>query len=54
VLGFFSVNLRKALDESAGATSENDAKPVASAVEFFVFGFPEGSAVAVCKKKENE
>jgi hypothetical protein len=48
LLGFFSVNLKKALDASEGATSEDNAVAVPEAVEFFVFGRAVNSAVASC------
>lgn len=48
LLGFFSVNLRKALDGSHGATSEGNAKVVKEAVEFFVFGIAPNPAVKSC------
>jgi hypothetical protein len=54
LLGFFSVNLKKALDASAGIHSEANAVAVPEAVEFFVFGFPKKSAVTSCSKKETE
>ena len=38
LLGFFSVNLKKALDGSSGANSKANAVPVKDAVEFFVLG----------------
>jgi len=49
-LGFFSVNLRKALEGSQGAHSQEDAVAVKDAVEFFVFGPALKRAVASCKK----
>lgn len=48
LLGFFSVNLKKALDASEGATSEDNAVAVPNAVEFFVFGRAVNPAVASC------
>lgn len=48
LLGFFSVNLKKALEESEGATSQNEAVHVKGALEFFVFGRAVNSAVASC------
>ncbi len=51
VLGFFSVNLRKALDASASAKSENDAVAAPDALEFFVFGRPLEQAVSSSKCK---
>jgi len=48
LLGFFSVNLKKALDASEGATSEESAVAVPEAVEFFVFGRAVNPAVASC------
>lgn len=44
LLGLFSVNLKKAMDASEGAGSEDDAVFVGRALEFFVFG----PAVATC------
>ncbi len=38
LLGFFSVNLKRALDGSSGATSAQAAVAVPEALEFFVFG----------------
>ena len=48
LLGFFSVNLKKALDGSAGAHSEGEAVAVPDSVEFFVFGIAIKKAVATC------
>lgn len=48
LLGFFSVNLKKALEGSEGATSEGDAVAVKDAVEFFVFGKAVNQAVQTC------
>jgi hypothetical protein len=48
LLGFFSVNLKKALDASEGARSKAEAVPVKDALEFFVFGVAANSAVASC------
>jgi hypothetical protein len=48
LLGFFSVNLKKALDASEGATSESSAVVVPEAVEFFVFGRAVNPAVTSC------
>jgi hypothetical protein len=50
LLGFFSVNLKKALDASEGAGSEAKAVPVKEALEFFVFGVARNSAVESCSK----
>lgn len=50
LLGFFSVNLKKALDASSGADSEGEAVTVKDALEFFVFGVAANSAVASCSK----
>jgi hypothetical protein len=50
LLGFFSVNLKKALDASEGAGSEEEAVPVKDALEFLVFGVAANSAVASCSK----
>jgi len=48
LLGFFSVNLKKALDASEGATTEDNAVAVPEAVEFFVFGRAVNPAVPSC------
>lgn len=48
LLGFFSVNLKKALEASDGATSEDNAVTVSDAVEFFVFGRAVNQAIASC------
>lgn len=48
LLGFFGVNLKKALEGSEGATSEGDAVAVKDAVEFFVFGKAANEAVQTC------
>lgn len=48
LLGFFSVNLKKAMDASEGADSEDEAAPVKDALEFFVFGVAAKSAVTSC------
>ncbi len=48
LLGFFSVNLKKAMDESAGANSQNNAVSVKDAVEFFVFSTTTGAGGATC------
>lgn len=48
LLGFFSVNLKKAIDASGGAGSEDEAVPVKDALEFFVFGVAANSAVVSC------
>jgi hypothetical protein len=48
LLGFFSVNLKKALEASDGADSQQEAKVVKDAVEFFVFGYALKSAVTSC------
>ena len=48
LLGFFSVNLKKAMDASGEAGSEDDAVPVKEALEFFVFGEAVNSAVVSC------
>lgn len=48
LLGFFSVNLKKALAGSSGANSETDAVAVKDAVEFFVFGRATNQAVQTC------
>ncbi|MBI4450259.1 hypothetical protein HY634_04320 [Candidatus Uhrbacteria bacterium] len=38
LLGFFSVNLRTAMDSSTSAKKKSSAVPVPGALEFFVFG----------------
>lgn len=48
LLGFFSVNLKKALDGAGDASSEDDAVAVKDAVEFFVFGLAVNPAVTTC------
>ena len=48
LLGFFSVNLKKALDGSTDAHSEDEAVAVPEAVEFFVFGLAVNPAVTTC------
>ena len=48
LLGFFSINLKKALDASGGANSEANAVAVADSLEFFVFGRAPNSAVTSC------
>lgn len=48
LLGFFSVNLKKALQESQSASSENNAVNVKGAVEFFIFGVATQGAVSTC------
>lgn len=45
LLGFFSINLRRALDRATSAHSENAAVSVPDALEFFVFGKPLNAAV---------
>jgi hypothetical protein len=52
LLGFFSVNLKKALAAASGATSQTSAKPAQSALEFFIFGPAMLAAVKTCSKKE--
>jgi hypothetical protein len=48
LLGFFSVNLKKALSGAGDAGSEEDAVAVRDAVEFFVFGIAVNPAVKTC------
>jgi hypothetical protein len=48
LLGFLSVNLKKVLDASNGADSEENAVAVKDAVEFFVFGIAVNPAVQSC------
>jgi hypothetical protein len=48
LLGFFSVNLKKCLEQSAGASDEASAVAVPQAVELFVFGHATKSALAAC------
>lgn len=48
LLGFFSVNLKKAIQVAQGANSEQNAVSVKDAVEFFVFGTATQPAVSSC------
>lgn len=48
LLGFFSVNLQKALDAVGTASQESDAVPASDALEFFVFGVATKSALVTC------
>jgi hypothetical protein len=48
LLGFFSVNLKKAMDGSSDAASEADAIAIGDSLEFYVFGVAVNSAVATC------
>lgn len=48
LLGFFSVNLKKALDASAGAHTPQTAISVGNALEFFAFGIAVNGAVSSC------
>ena len=48
-LGFFSINLRTALEGSTIATSEDTAVVVPNALEFFVFGPALRRAVVSCQ-----
>jgi hypothetical protein len=48
LLGFFSVNLKKAMDASEGADFQAEAVHVKDALEFFVFGEALNSAVKSC------
>ena len=48
LLGFFSINLKKALEGSNGANSKDEAVVVKDAVEFFVFGRAPNPAVKTC------
>jgi len=48
LLGFFNVNLKKALDESANAHTQATAVSVKDAVEFFVFGIAVNKAATSC------
>jgi hypothetical protein len=48
LLGFFSVNLQKAIQLSQGAQSEATAVSAPDALEFFAFGRPKQSAVSTC------
>jgi hypothetical protein len=54
LLGFFSINLKKALKASAGADSMNEAKASKDSLEFFIFGPALLTAVSSCNKKDNE
>jgi hypothetical protein len=49
LLGFFSINLARALTSGKDATTETDAVHVPNALEFFVFGRPQRKAVATCQ-----
>jgi len=48
LLGFFSVNLRKALTAAAGHEGPTNAVFAPEALEFFTFGFPKQPSVASC------
>lgn len=48
LLGFFSVNLRKAMAAAAGHTGTDHAMFAPEALEFFTFGFPKLPPVATC------
>jgi hypothetical protein len=48
LLGFFSINLKKAVQEAQGTNSESNAVSVKHAVEFFVFGIATQGAVSSC------
>jgi hypothetical protein len=48
LLGFFSVNLKKAMEESAAAHTKPHAVSVKDAIEFFVFGTTSGAGVGTC------
>jgi hypothetical protein len=50
LLGFFSVNLRKALGASGEADSPDNAHAIKEAVEFFVFGVSQNGPVNKCSK----
>ncbi len=57
LLGFFSVNLRKAMAAAEGHAGEESAVFAPQTLEFFTFGFPKQKAVssskaAACKKRE--
>ena len=54
ILGFFSVNLRKALNISSGAGSAAEARSAREAVEFFVFGPALRFAVKTCSRMEED
>lgn len=49
LLGFFSVNLQKAIQLSANANSQDNAVAAPDALEFFVFGRAQQSAVSSCR-----
>jgi len=58
MLGFFSINLRKAMELSANASSENGKVSAKRALEFFVFSKAMGPAVSASSpcvdEEENE
>lgn len=48
LLGFFSVNLKKAMQTAQAANSQSNAVSVKGAVEFFTFGLATQGAVSTC------
>jgi hypothetical protein len=53
LLGFFSVNLRKALTAAVGHEGPTNSVFVPQALEFFTFGFPKRPAVPSCSGTED-
>lgn len=53
LLGFFSINLRKAMTAASGHQSPSDAVSAPEALEFFAFGFPKEPAVSSCASTEH-
>jgi hypothetical protein len=51
LLGFFSVDLKAALSDASGHTSEADSVFAKTALEFFAFGVPQQGAVTACSAK---
>jgi hypothetical protein len=50
LLGFFSVNLRKAMSAAQGHQGMSNSVPGISALEFFTFGIPKQAAVSECQQ----
>ena len=50
LLGFFSINLRKALGAAGDADSPDNAHAIKEAVEFFAFGVSQKGPVNTCTK----
>jgi hypothetical protein len=49
ILGVFSINLRRAMDLSAGASSKATAADASDAIEFFIDGKPRKRAIVDCE-----